>query len=303
MSEKISTQAFFDPGTWTVTYVVSEKASGRAAIIDPVLDYDFKSGHTSTTSADRVLAYLADKGLHVDWILETHVHADHLSAAHYLKERVGGRIAIGENIRTVQSTFKAIFNLERTFLPDGSQFDHLFKDGETFMIGEVAATAMWVPGHTPADMAYRIEDSVFVGDTLFMPDVGTARADFPGGDAHKLYQSIHKLLELPPETKLFVCHDYAPELRLAAWETTVAEQRARNIHVHDGISEQAFVAMRTARDATLGMPTLMLPAIQVNVRAGAMPPSEGNGIVYLKIPVNTLGASRPSEAPDAGRVE
>jgi glyoxylase-like metal-dependent hydrolase (beta-lactamase superfamily II) len=290
MSEKISTQAFFDPGTWTVTYVVSDKVSGRAAIIDPVLDYDFKSGHTSTISADRVLAYLADKGLHVDWILETHAHADHLSAAHYFRKRVGGRIAIGENIRAVQSTFKAIFNLERTFLPDGSQFDHLFKDGETFMIGDVVATAMWVPGHTPADMAYRIEDSVFVGDTLFMPDVGTARADFPGGDAHKLYQSIHKLLALPPETKLFVCHDYAPESRAAAWQTTVAEQRAKNIHVHDGISEDAFALMRNARDVTLGMPTLILPAIQVNVRAGEMPPPEGNGVVYLKIPLNTLGA-------------
>jgi glyoxylase-like metal-dependent hydrolase (beta-lactamase superfamily II) len=300
MREKMTTQAFFDTGTWTVTYVVSDQASGRAAIIDPVLDYDFKSGRTSTTSADRVLAYVADQGLHVDWILETHAHADHLSAAHYLKGRVGGRIAIGEHIRTVQSTFKAIFNLERTFLPDGSQFDHLFKDGETFMIGDVAATAMWVPGHTPADMAYRMEDSVFVGDTLFMPDVGTARADFPGGDAHKLYQSIHKLLALPPETKLFVCHDYAPESREAAWQTTVAEQRAKNIHVHDGISEDAFVAMRTARDLTLGMPTLILPSIQVNVRAGEMPPPEGNGVVYLKIPVNVLGVPQPSNAPAAG---
>jgi glyoxylase-like metal-dependent hydrolase (beta-lactamase superfamily II) len=297
MRAHITTRAFFDPATWTVTYVVSDNASHHAAIIDPVLDYDFKSGHTSTTSADRVLAYVADKGLHVDWILETHAHADHLSGAHYLRDRVGGRIAIGENIRTVQSTFKTIFNLERSFLPDGSQFDHLFKDGETFMIGDVVATAMWVPGHTPADMAYRIEDSVFVGDTLFMPDVGTARADFPGGDAHKLYQSIHKLLALPPATKLFVCHDYAPESRAPAWETTVAEQRAKNIHVHDGVSEAAFVAMRTVRDAALGMPTLILPSIQVNVRAGEMPPPEGNGVVYLKIPVNTLGGPKPADAP------
>jgi glyoxylase-like metal-dependent hydrolase (beta-lactamase superfamily II) len=303
MREKISTQAFFDPVTWTVTYVVAEIASGRAAIIDPVLDYDFKSGRTSTTSADQVLAYVAARGLQVDWILETHAHADHLSAAHYLKSRVGGRIAIGENIRAVQSTFKAVFNLERTFLPDGSQFDHLFKDGETFMIGDVVATAMWVPGHTPADMAYRIEDSVFVGDTLFMPDVGTARADFPGGDAHRLYQSIRKLLSLPPETKLFVCHDYAPESRAPAWETTVAEQRAKNIHVHDGVSEEAFVAMRTARDATLGMPTLILPSIQVNVRAGEMPPPEGNGIVYLKIPVNTLGTPQAAVVAAAGSVK
>ena len=290
MQAAITTQAFFDPDTWTVTYVLADTASGHAAIVDPVLDYDFKSGRTSTTSADQVLAYVADKGLHIDWILETHAHADHLSGAHYIRDRVGGRIAIGENIRTVQSTFKAIFNLERAFLPDGSQFDHLFKDGETFMIGNAQATAMWVPGHTPADMAYLIGDSVFVGDTLFMPDVGTARADFPGGDAHKLYQSIHRLLALPPQTRVFVCHDYPPESRLPAWESTVAEQRAKNIHVHDGVSESAFVAMRSARDATLGMPTLILPAIQVNVRAGEMPPPESNGVVYLKIPVNTLGA-------------
>ena len=296
MQAAITTQAFFDPDTWTVTYVLADTASGRAAIIDPVLDYDFKSGRTSTTSADQVLAYVADKGLHIDWILETHAHADHLSGAHYIRDRVGGRIAIGENIRGVQSTFKTIFNLERTFLPDGSQFDHLFKDGETFMIGNAQATAMWVPGHTPADMAYLVGDSAFVGDTLFMPDVGTARADFPGGDAHKLYRSIHKLLALSPQTKVFVCHDYPPESRAAAWESTVAEQRAKNIHVHDGVSEAAFVAMRSARDATLGMPTLILPAIQVNVRAGNMPPPEANGVVYLKIPVNTLGAPQPANA-------
>ncbi len=296
MQTPIATQAFFDPDTWTVTYVLADVASGHAAIIDPVLDYDFKSGHTSSTSADRVLAYVAAQGLYIDWVLETHAHADHLSGAHYIRDRVGGRIAIGENIRTVQSTFKTLFNLERTFLPDGSQFDHLFTDGETFMIGHTQATAMWVPGHTPADMAYLVGDSVFVGDTLFMPDVGTARADFPGGDAHKLYQSIHKLLALPPQTKIFVCHDYPPESRLPAWESTVAEQRAKNIHVHDGVSEAAFVAMRSARDATLGMPTLILPAIQVNVRAGDMPPPEANGVVYLKIPVNALGAPQPANA-------
>ena len=296
MQAAITTQAFFDPDTWTVTYVLADTASGHAAIIDPVLDYDFKSGRTSTTSADQVLAYVAAQGLHIDWILETHAHADHLSGAHYLRDRVGGRIAIGEGIRGVQSTFKTIFNLERTFLPDGSQFDHLFKDGETFMIGNAQATAMWVPGHTPADMAYLVGDMAFVGDTLFMPDVGTARADFPGGDAHKLYQSIHKLLALPPQTKVFVCHDYPPESRAAAWESTVAEQRAKNIHVHDGVSEAAFVAMRSARDATLGMPTLILPAIQVNVRAGDMPPPEANGVVYLKIPVNALSAHKPAGA-------
>ncbi len=303
MPAPITTQAFFDPDTWTVSYVLAEMASGRAAIIDPVLDYDFKSGRTSTTSADQVLAYVAERGLHIDWILETHAHADHLSAAHYLRDRVGGRIGIGENITGVQSTFKAIFNMERSFLPDGSQFDHLFKDGETFMIGDAQATAMWVPGHTPADMAYLINGSVFVGDTLFMPDVGTARADFPGGDAHRLYQSIHKLLALPAQTKIFVCHDYAPESRAAAWQSTVGEQRAKNIHVHDGISEDAFVAMRSARDATLGMPTLILPAIQVNVRAGEMPPPEANGVVYLKIPVNTLGVPKPANAAAAGSVK
>jgi len=290
MSARITVQAFFDSHTWTVTYVVTDNDTRHAAIIDPVLDYDFKAGRTSTSSADRVLAYVAEQQLHIDWILETHAHADHLSAARYLKEQVGGRIAIGENIRAVQSTFKAIFNLERAFLPDGSQFDHLFKDGETFRIGGVEATAMLVPGHTPADMAYRVEDAVFVGDTLFMPDVGTARADFPGGDVHALYRSIRTLLALPADTTMYVCHDYPPASRAPQWQTTVGEQRAHNIHVHDGVSEEAFVAMRTARDATLDMPTLILPSIQVNVRAGDMPPPEDNGIRYLKIPVNTLGA-------------
>ncbi|MES2912800.1 MAG: MBL fold metallo-hydrolase [Pseudomonadota bacterium] len=282
-------EAFFDPATWTVTYVVADTQAGRAAIIDPVLDYDPKSGHTSTASANKVLAFVKAQGLQVDWILETHAHADHLSAAHYLKEQVGGRIAIGEHIRTVQSTFKVVFNLERSFLPDGSQFDHLFADGETFMIGNLEATALLVPGHTPADMAYRVGDSLFVGDTLFMPDVGTARADFPGGDAHLLFRSIRKLLALPPETKVFVCHDYPPDSRQPQWQSTVGEQAAKNIHVHDGISEEDFVAMRAARDATLGMPTLILPSIQVNIRAGDMPPAEANGVSYLKIPLNALG--------------
>ncbi len=285
-----TTQAFFDPATWTVTYVVADTQAGRAAIIDPVLDYDPKSGHTSTASADKVLAFVHEQGLQVDWILETHAHADHLSAAHYLKEQVGGRIAIGDHIRTVQSTFKAIFNLESSFPPDGSQFDHLFADGETFMIGNIEATALLVPGHTPADMAYRVGDSLFVGDTLFMPDVGTARADFPGGDAHMLYRSIRRLLALPPETRVYVCHDYPPDSREPKWQTTVGEQAAKNIHVHDGVSEDDFVAMRAARDATLGMPTLILPSIQVNIRAGEMPPAEANGVSYLKIPINALGA-------------
>ena len=288
MSQRTTTQAFFDTGTWTVTYVVWDRATRRAAIVDPVLDYDFKSGHTGTASADRVLAYVEAERLQVDWILETHAHADHLSGARYLQGKVGGKVAIGENIREVQATFKKIYNLERSFLPDGSQFDHLFRDGETFMIGEVEATALLVPGHTPADMAYRVDDAVFVGDTLFMPDVGTARADFPGGDAHTLYRSIRRLLALPPETTMYVCHDYPPKGREAAWQTTVAAQRAGNIHVRDGISEDAFVAMRKARDATLEVPTLILPSIQVNVRAGQMPPAESDGVSYLKIPINAL---------------
>jgi glyoxylase-like metal-dependent hydrolase (beta-lactamase superfamily II) len=288
MTGRTTTQAFFDRATWTVSYVVSDNATRAAAVIDPVLDYDFKSGHTDTMAADQVLAYLQDKDLKVEWILETHAHADHLSGARYLQERTGGRIAIGENIREVQATFKKLYNLERGFLPDGSQFDHLFKDGETFRIGEVEAKAMLVPGHTPADMAYLIEDSVFVGDTLFMPDVGTARADFPGGDAATLYRSIRRLLELPPQTRMYVCHDYPPQGREARWETTVAEQRAKNIHVRDGITEEGFVAMRKARDATLEVPTLILPSIQVNVRAGQMPPVDDNGVAYLRIPINTL---------------
>ena len=288
MTTRTTTQAFYDPKTWTVTYVVSDPATQRAAVIDPVLDYDFKSGHTSTASADQVLAYLAERALGVDWILETHAHADHLSGARYLQQRVGGRIAIGENIRAVQATFKKLYNLERSFLPDGSQFDHLFKDGETFRIGEVEVTAMLVPGHTPADMAYLIDGSVFVGDTLFMPDVGSARADFPGGDAHQLYRSMHRLLALPPETTMYVCHDYPPAAREPRWQTTVAEQRAHNIHVRDGIGEDEFVAMRQARDATLEVPTLILPSIQVNVRAGQLPPADENGVSYLRIPLNSL---------------
>ena len=288
MGPRITIEPFFDKNTSTVTYVVSDNATRCAAVIDAVLDYDFKSGHTHTESADSVLAYLQGKALTVQWILETHAHADHLSGARYLQERVGGKIAIGENIREVQATFKKLYNLERAFLPDGSQFDHLFKDGETFRIGEIEATALLVPGHTPADMAYRMEDVVFVGDTLFMPDVGSARADFPGGDANRLYRSMRRILDLPAETRMFVCHDYAPEGREAKWETTVAEQRAANIHVHDGISEDAFVAMRKARDATLEVPTLILPSIQVNVRAGRLPPADENGIAYLRIPLNAL---------------
>lgn len=288
MKTRTTTQGFFDPHTWTVSYVIWDDATGRAAVIDPVLDYDFKSGHTSTASADRLLAYVREKGLQVDWILETHAHADHLSGARYVQAQVGGLIAIGENIRTVQATFKKLFNLERSFLPDGSQFDHLLRDGEVFKIGSVEATALLVPGHTPADMAYLVDGSVFVGDTLFMPDVGSARADFPGGNARQLYASMRRLLDLPPETTMYVCHDYPPGSRQPRWQTTVAEQRAHNIHVRDGVSEDAFVAMRTARDATLDVPTLILPSIQVNVRGGQLPPPDDNGVAYLRIPVNAL---------------
>ena len=288
MSSQATIQAFFDPKTWTITYVISDNASHRAAVIDPVLDYDFKSAHTSAISADKVITYVGANDLQVDWILETHAHADHLSGARYLQERIGGRVAIGENIRIVQETFKKLYNLERTFLPDGSQFDHLFKDGEKFPIGEIEVTALLVPGHTPADMAYLMDGAVFVGDTLFMPDVGSARADFPGGDARQLYRSMRRLLDLPPETTMFVCHDYPPASRGPKWQTSVAEQREKNIHVRDGISEDQFVVMRTARDATLDVPSLILPAIQVNVRGGELPHPEANGVAYLKIPLNIL---------------
>ena len=281
-------QPFFDTNTWTVSYIISDIATMNAAVIDPVLDYDFKSGHTDTKAVDALLAYLKSERLTVQWILETHAHADHLSGARYLQQHSGGKIAISEHIREVQATFKKLYNLERTFLPDGSQFDHLFKDGELFKIGDVEATALLVPGHTPADMAYLVDGSVFVGDTLFMPDVGTARADFPGGDAHTLYRSIRRLLTLPPETRVFVCHDYPPNSRKARWETTVAEQKASNIHVRDGISEEEFVTMRKARDLALEVPTLILPSIQVNVRAGQLPPVDENGIAYLRIPLNAL---------------
>ena len=281
-------QSFFDPATWTVSYVVYEKEGSACAIIDSVLDYDSKSGRTRTSSADKLMAFVQEKNLRVEWILETHAHADHLSAAHYLKNKLGGKIAIGAAITNVQDVFKRIFHLEPEFRPDGHQFDHLLQDGETFAIGALTAEALAVPGHTPACMAYRIGDAVFVGDTLFMPDVGTARCDFPGGNAHTLYQSMRKLLSLPAETRLFMCHDYPPEARPPAWETTVAEQRAKNIHVHDGVSEEDFVTMRTARDATLEMPVLILPSVQINIRAGEMPPKEDNGVAYLKIPINAL---------------
>jgi len=285
---KPNVHAFFDPATWTVSYVVYAADGGACAVVDPVLDYDPKAGRTSTASAERLAGFVRAHRLQVQWILETHAHADHLSAARHLKETLGGRIAIGERIRTVQGVFKKVFNLEPGFRLDGSQFDHLFADGERFRIGELHAEALHVPGHTPADMAYRIGDAVFVGDTLFMPDVGTARCDFPGGDAHALYRSVRRLLELPGETRMFVCHDYPPPGRGPRWETSVAEQRASNLHVHAGVGEEAFVAMRTARDRTLDMPTLLLPSVQVNIRGGELPPPESNGVSYLKIPVNSL---------------
>ncbi|WEN42290.1 putative metallo-hydrolase [Thauera sp. GDN1] len=280
-------RSFFDAATNTVTHVVSDPATARAAIIDSVLDYDPKSGRTSRASADAVIAYVRQAGLHVDWVLETHAHADHLSAAPYLKRQLGGRIAIGVHIRQVQAVFKDVFNA-RDMNSDGAEFDHLFEDGERFRIGELEVEVMHTPGHTPACLTYVVGQDAFVGDTLFMPDYGTARCDFPGGDAATLFRSIRKLLSLPPETRLHLCHDYPPDDRAPVWETTVAEQRAKNIHVHDGVAEADFVAMRTARDRTLAMPTLILPAIQVNVRAGNLPPAEDNGVRYLKIPIDLL---------------
>ena len=279
---------FFDPSTWTVSHVVREKDGPACAIVDSVLDYDPKSGRTHTASADRLIDHVTTNGLQVEWILETHAHADHLSAAHYLRKKLGGKIAIGAAITDVQTVFKRIFHLEPEFRPDGHQFDRLLQEGDTLAVGSLMVEALSVPGHTPACMAYRAGDTVLVGDTLFMPDVGTARCDFPGGNARSLYQSIGRLLRLPAETKLFMCHDYSPNDRPAAWQSTVAEQRAHNIHVHVGVSEQAFIRMRTARDATLEMPVLILPSVQINIRAGEMPPPEDNGVSYLKIPLNAL---------------
>ncbi len=281
-------QGFFDKATWTVTYVVHNGPGSACAIIDSVLDYDPKSGRTRTASADQVIAFVKTHQLSVEWILETHAHADHLSAAPYLKKHLGGQVAIGEQITRVQKVFKGIFNLEPQFKPDGSQFDRLLADGQSLAVGSLTGTVMAVPGHTPACVAYQFGDAVFVGDTLFMPDVGTARCDFPGGDAKTLYASTRKILGLPPQTRLFMCHDYPPNDRPIAFETTVAEQRAKNIHVHDGISQAQFVQMRTQRDATLEMPVLILPAVQINIRAGEMPPKESNGTAYVKIPINAL---------------
>jgi glyoxylase-like metal-dependent hydrolase (beta-lactamase superfamily II) len=281
-------KAFFDSATSTVTYVVHDGPGTACAIVDPVLDYDPKSGRTRTVSADKVVDFVTANGLRVEWILETHAHADHLTAAPYLKRKLRGKIAIGHRIATVQSVFKGVFNLEAGFRTDGSQFDVLFEDGQTFSIGRLTAQVMAVPGHTPACVAYRVGDAVFVGDTMFMPDVGTARCDFPGGDAKTLYASVHRILGLPPETRLFMCHDYPPQGRPVAFESTVAEQRAKNIHVRDGVTDAEFVEMRTRRDATLEMPVLILPSVQINIRAGERPPAEANGTAYLKIPMDAL---------------
>ena len=280
-------QGFFDAVTSTVSYVVYEADGGECAIIDPVLDYDAAAGRISTTGADTIAAFVQAHDLKVQWLLETHAHADHLSASAYLKRTLGGRIGIGAPITQVQSVFRDIYNLEPAFKLDGSQFDHLFQPEEEFRIGRLHVRALHVPGHTPADMAYQVEHSnLFVGDTLFMPDVGTARCDFPGGDAQQLYQSIRRLLALAPETRLFMCHDYPPAGREATWSTTVGEQRASNIHVNDSVDLAGFVDMRTARDATRGVPALLIPAIQINIRAGNLPPADDSGLCSLKIPLN-----------------
>lgn len=280
---------FFDEATFTATHVVHDPATLRAAVIDPVLDFDQASGRTSHASADRVIAHVEAHGLTVDWLLETHAHADHLSAAPYLKERLGGQIVIGAAIRTVQDVFGKVFNEGPAFARDGSQFDLLMDDGHTFRVGGIEAIALHVPGHTPACLAYVIGDAVFVGDTLFMPDYGTARADFPGGDARTLYRSIRRLMALPDETRVFLCHDYKATGRdQFVWETTIGAERTANVHVHEGVSEDEFVVMREARDATLGMPKLILPSIQVNMRAGHLPEPDSNGVRYLRLPVDLL---------------
>lgn len=285
-------EGFFDPATWTVSYIVLDKATKRCALVDSVLDYEPKSGRTSHASADKLISRVRELGATVQWILETHVHADHLSAAPYLKQALGGQVGIGQHITTVQKVFGSLFNAGSDFARDGRQFDHMFADGESFSIGNLNARTIHTPGHTPACMTYVVEDerktAAFVGDTLFMPDYGTARCDFPGGDARTLFRSINKVLSLPPETLLYMCHDYQPGGREVQYVSTVAEQREQNIHVRNGISEEEFVVMRQARDATLAMPTLILPSVQVNMRAGELPPAESNGIRYIKIPVDAV---------------
>lgn len=285
----VQVETFFDEPTFTASHVVYDPATRHAAIVDSVLNFDAASGRTSTKGADEIIAYVNRESLTVDWLLETHAHADHLSAAPYLQTKLGGKLAIGREITTVQNVFGKVFNFGTEFARDGSQFDHLFDDGESFAIGEIPAITLHVPGHTPADVAYVIGDAAFVGDTLFMPDYGTARADFPGGDARALYRSIRRLMALPDETRLFLCHDYkAPNRDTYAWETTVGAEREGNVHVHDGIGEDEFVEMRTHRDATLDLPHLILPSVQVNVRGGRLPPPEDNGARYLKLPLDVF---------------
>ena len=278
--------AHFHDATNTITYIVADPSSGRCAIIDSVLDYDPRSGRMSTEFADKVIDCVRERGYTVDWILETHAHADHPTAAPYIQEQLGGRIAIGQHVSEVQATFKRIFNLGEDFATDGSQFDHLFGDNEDFKVGEITARVMHTPGHTPACVTYVVGDAVFVGDTLFMPDFGTARADFPGGDAATLFRSIQRILSLAPETRLFMCHDYGPAGRKFAWETTVAEELSDNVHVREGVGEEEFVKTRTERDNELDLPALILPSLQINIRAGRMPPPDDNGVSYLRIPIN-----------------
>jgi glyoxylase-like metal-dependent hydrolase (beta-lactamase superfamily II) len=283
-------RAFFDEPTNTVSYLVSDPNTKTAAVIDPVLDYDHRSGRASVKSADSILEAARSAGLRIEWVLETHAHADHLSGAPYIKSKTGAKVGIGENIRDVQRIFRPVFNANDVS-GEGREFDHLFKDGERFHIGGLEGEVLHTPGHTPACVSYKIDDAVFVGDTMFMPDYGTARADFPGGDARKLYRSIRRILDLPPETRLFMCHDYkAPGRDRYAWETTVAEERAKNVHVRDGVAEDEFVKMRETRDATLASPNLLLPSIQVNIRAGHFPPAEDNGVHYLKVPIKVMGS-------------
>lgn len=282
-------KGFFDEATFTISYVASDPATKRAAIIDSVWNFDQPSGRTSFESADQIVGYVRDHDLAIDWILETHAHADHLSAAPYLQEKLGGELAIGREIVTVQGVFGKIFNEGTAFARDGSQFDRLLVDGDELAIGGIPLLALHVPGHTPADMAYLIGDALFVGDTMFMPDYGSARADFPGGDARKLYRSVRRLMSLPDQTRAFMCHDYkAPNRDEYVWETTILAERTSNVHLHDGVTEDEFVEMRTQRDATLGMPKLILPSLQVNIRAGHLPEPEDNGVRYLKLPVNLL---------------
>jgi glyoxylase-like metal-dependent hydrolase (beta-lactamase superfamily II) len=291
MSGQPIIQAFFDEPTNTISYLVADRSTKHAAVIDPVLDYDHNAGEVDTRSVEAILRMAEDAGYTIVWTLETHAHADHLSGSPYIKAKTGAKIGIGEHIKEVQRIFRPVFNAA-DLKTDGSDFDHLFKDGERFNIGELEAEAIYTPGHTPADITYKVEDAAFVGDTLFMPDYGTARADFPGGDAHQLYRSIRRLMTLPPETRLFICHDYkAPGRDHYAWETTVAEEREKNVHVKDGVTEEDFVAMRTARDAKLSAPRLLLPSIQVNIRAGRFPPAEANGVRYLTIPVKLRGGA------------